>query len=81
MKPQLLRVQNFAVSRDGFGAGTGQSLERPFGDADPARLMSWDQAVPENLNAESAGGEALIFFAFQYLNLFFENYRMYLLRS
>ena len=32
---QLLRVQNFVVSSDGFGAGEGQSLERPFGHADP----------------------------------------------
>src|SRR5450755_2949095 len=28
---QLLRVQNFNVSRDGFGAGEHQSIERPFG--------------------------------------------------
>ncbi|GGJ94176.1 DNA-binding protein [Pilimelia anulata] len=39
--PQLLRVQCFAVSRDGFGAGAGQSPERPFGHADPAALFSW----------------------------------------
>lgn len=38
---QLVRVQCFGVSRDGFGAGEGQSLERPFGHADPADLMSW----------------------------------------
>ncbi len=38
---QLLRVQNFTVSQDGFGAGDGQSLERPFGHADPGTLMSW----------------------------------------
>lgn len=38
---QLLRVQNFTVSSDGFGAGEGQSLERPFGHADPMSLMSW----------------------------------------
>lgn len=38
---QLLRVQNFTVSSDGFGAGEGQSLERPFGHADPMNLMSW----------------------------------------
>ena len=31
---QLVRVQNFAVSRDGFGAGEGQSLEQPFGHAE-----------------------------------------------
>jgi len=28
---QLLRVQNFFVSMDGFGADDGQSLEAPFG--------------------------------------------------
>ena len=38
---QLLRVQNFTVSSDGFGAGEGQSLERPFGSADPRTLMAW----------------------------------------
>ncbi|GAB3993878.1 dihydrofolate reductase family protein [Glycomyces albus] len=38
---QLLRVQNFGVSSDGFGAGEGQSLERPFGHADPMELLSW----------------------------------------
>lgn len=39
--PQLLRVQNFGISRDGFGAGVGQSLERPFGKADPMALLGW----------------------------------------
>ena len=35
---QLLRVQCFNVSRDGFGAGDGQSLDRPFGHgANPGR--------------------------------------------
>ncbi|WP_399886212.1 dihydrofolate reductase family protein [Streptomyces sp. BBFR51] len=38
---QLLRVQNFTVSSDGFGAGEGQSLERPFGHADPGKLLAW----------------------------------------
>lgn len=37
-----VRVHNFAVSLDGFGAGADQSLERPFGHAD-GRLMSWFQ--------------------------------------
>jgi dihydrofolate reductase len=32
---QLLRVQNFMLSSDGFGAGEGQSLEEPFGHAEP----------------------------------------------
>jgi len=31
---QLVRVQNFFVSTDGFGAGEGQSLDAPFGHAD-----------------------------------------------
>ena len=39
--PQLLKVQNFTVSADGYGAGQGQSLERPFGHADPGVLISW----------------------------------------
>jgi dihydrofolate reductase len=39
--PQLLKVQNFTVSTDGYGAGEGQSLQRPFGHADPGVLMSW----------------------------------------
>jgi dihydrofolate reductase len=38
---QLLRVQNFTVSTDGFGAGDGQSMERPFGSAEPSELMAW----------------------------------------
>jgi dihydrofolate reductase len=33
--PQLLRVQNFFLSADGFGAGADQSLETPFGHAEP----------------------------------------------
>ncbi len=32
---QLLRVQNFMVSADGFGAGVDQSLDAPFGHAAP----------------------------------------------
>lgn len=39
--PQLLKVQNFTVSSDGFGAGENQSLERPFGDADPGDMFAW----------------------------------------
>ena len=37
---QLLRVQNFGLSRDGYGAGEHQSLERPFGHADPGQLLA-----------------------------------------
>ncbi|MEV0248585.1 dihydrofolate reductase family protein [Nocardia sp. NPDC050712] len=42
---QLLRVQNFTVSSDGFGAGEGQSLETPFGHADPGDLLAWALAT------------------------------------
>jgi dihydrofolate reductase len=42
---QLLRVQNFNVSRDGFGAGEHQSIERPFGDADPGDMFAWAGAT------------------------------------
>lgn len=39
-----VRVHNFSVSLDGFGAGEGQTLERPFGHAD-MRLMDWFKAT------------------------------------
>jgi dihydrofolate reductase len=35
-----VRVHNFAVSLDGFGAGEGQSMDAPFGHAQ-GRLMQW----------------------------------------
>jgi dihydrofolate reductase len=35
-----VRVHNFTVSLDGFGAGEGQSLDQPFGHAQ-GRLMEW----------------------------------------
>lgn len=38
---QLVRVHNFGVSRDGYAAGEGQSLERPFGSAEPQDLVGW----------------------------------------
>ncbi len=53
---QLLRVQNFTVSSDGFGAGTNQSLERPFGSADPAQLMAWLLATASFPNRTRPGG-------------------------
>jgi len=53
---QLLRVQNFTVSEDGFGAGEGQSLERPFGHADPSKLMSWAGATASWPNRTDPGG-------------------------
>jgi hypothetical protein len=36
----LVRVHNFSVSLDGFGAGEGQQLDSPFGHAG-SRLMEW----------------------------------------
>ena len=36
----LVRVHNFAISLDGFGAGAGQTLESPFGHAGQ-RLHQW----------------------------------------
>lgn len=53
---QLLKVQNFMLSQDGFGSGEGQTLERPFGHADPARLASWAGATASWPNRTDAGG-------------------------
>ncbi len=53
---QLLRVQNFMVSRDGFGTGEGQSLERPFGHANPQELASWAGATASWPNRTDPGG-------------------------
>ncbi|MBF4461128.1 MULTISPECIES: dihydrofolate reductase family protein [unclassified Rathayibacter] len=41
----LVRVHNFSVSLDGFGAGEGQTIDAPFGHAG-SRLMSWAFATP-----------------------------------
>lgn len=43
--PQRIRVQNFTVSADGFATGAGQSLEQPFGHADPTELIAWGFAT------------------------------------
>ncbi|MGY1781740.1 dihydrofolate reductase family protein [Geodermatophilus sp. SYSU D01036] len=53
---QLLRVQNFTVSSDGYGAGEGQSLERPFGHADPRKLMAWALATASFPGRTEPGG-------------------------
>ena len=53
---QLLRVQNSNVSDDGFGAGDGQSLERPFGHADPGAMFAWAGATASWLNRTEPGG-------------------------
>ncbi len=56
---QRVRVQNFAISQDGFGSGEGQSLERPFGHLDPMKLMDWAIATashPFHTNTEGSRG-------------------------
>jgi dihydrofolate reductase len=53
---QLVRVQNFGVSLDGFGAGEHQSLERPFGHADPAQVFAWAGATASWPNRTEPGG-------------------------
>src|SRR5689334_9055258 len=53
---QLLRVQNFMRSTDGYGTGEGQSIERPFGHADPAQLASWAGATASWPNRTDPGG-------------------------
>ena len=53
---QLLRVHNFGVSADGFGAGDEQSLERPFGHANPMDLMGWAFPTASWPNRTDPGG-------------------------
>ena len=44
------------LSTDGYGAGEGQSLERPFGHADPAALASWAGATAHWPGRTDPGG-------------------------
>jgi dihydrofolate reductase len=63
---QLVRVQNFMLSTDGFGAGVGQRLDAPFGDAEardgraapqlPAELASWAFATASWAGRTEPGG-------------------------
>jgi dihydrofolate reductase len=53
---QLLRVQNFMLATDGYGTGEGQSIERPFGHADPAVLAAWAGATASWPNRTDPGG-------------------------
>ncbi|WP_116450215.1 dihydrofolate reductase family protein [Blastococcus litoris] len=53
---QLLKVQNLFLSSDGFGAGEGQSLERPFGHANPMELAAWAGATASWPNRTDPGG-------------------------
>ncbi|PSR63740.1 deaminase [Nocardia sp. MDA0666] len=53
---QVVRVQNFNLSSDGYGAGEGQSLERPFGQADPSALFAWCGPTAHWPTRTEAGG-------------------------
>ena len=53
---QLLKVQNFNVSGDGFGAGENQSFERPFGHAEPGEIFAWAGATASWPNRTEPGG-------------------------
>jgi dihydrofolate reductase len=53
---QLLRVQNFMLSSDGYGSGEGQTLEQPFGHADPRVLSAWAGATASWPNRTDPGG-------------------------
>jgi dihydrofolate reductase len=50
-----VRVTNFAISLDGFGAGEPQSLESPFGHAGMKlhqwRFDSWQGGAPDGIDA------------------------------
>lgn len=53
---QLVRVHNFFLSLDGYGSGSGQSQEHPFGDADVGALVSWAGATAHWPNRTDPGG-------------------------
>ena len=53
---QLLRVQNFGVSLDGYGTGEGQSLETPFGHANPGDFFFWAGATASWAHRTEPGG-------------------------
>jgi dihydrofolate reductase len=54
--PQLLRLQCFNVTSDGFGSGEGQNVDQPFGHANPADLFSWAGATASWVNRREPGG-------------------------
>ena len=64
---QLVRVQNFLLSSDGFGAGEGQCLDSPFGRATapveggaaaniPADLVGWAFGTASWAGRQEPGG-------------------------
>ncbi|MDZ7912054.1 MAG: dihydrofolate reductase family protein [Rhodococcus sp. (in: high G+C Gram-positive bacteria)] len=52
---QLLRVQNFSVSRDGIACGPDQSFESPFG-LDHGEMFAWAGATASWPNRTDPGG-------------------------
>ncbi|ARQ67958.1 dihydrofolate reductase family protein [Streptomyces marincola] len=54
--PQLLRVQNFTVTRDGVAAGADQSFARPFGLDGAEQLFAWAGATASWPNRTEPGG-------------------------
>lgn len=46
---------DLAVSMDGFAAGRGQTLEKPFGDIEHNRLHNWMFETPEENEPEIEG--------------------------
>ncbi|MEJ7650854.1 MAG: dihydrofolate reductase family protein [Nakamurella sp.] len=53
---QQVRVHCIGVTEDGYGAGVGQTLERPFGHLDPSTLFSWIGATAHWVNRADPGG-------------------------
>ena len=49
-------MQNFTVSADGYATGEGQSLQQPFGHADPAELIEWGLATASWPGQTDVGG-------------------------
>ncbi len=56
---QRIRVQNFTVSEDGYGTGEEQTLERPFGHADPAELIACGSGTASWPGRTEPGGLAV----------------------
>lgn len=53
---QLVRVQAFSVTSDGYGSGEHQSLEKPFGTLDENDIHGWFFATAAWAGAEGSHG-------------------------
>lgn len=53
---QRVRVQCFAVTNNGIGAGEDQNYERPFGHVNPADLFAWRLATDSWMNRSDLVG-------------------------